>query len=263
MLRSKIRHWIPNNPRFTPSICALRCLEHSHDSVLSLQMNGKNLRCSTVRGVVLAFILVTAPLINADVVWTGPLITYSQPSSAPTEAANQDRITPDVWLTRASSKGLFNAFSETNATALSPAGTEWAFGAITNYVSLDYTNWLTMLNGRSPTTLVGQQLVVHLIPDDIYAGVQFTFWGSMSNGGFAYERSTPAVNLSGASTNGGQFTFSYTVNPGLDYVIESSSNLVDWAALATNVASGNPATFSDPFNSIGARFYRVDLLLNP
>jgi hypothetical protein len=71
------------------------------------------------------------------------------------------------------------------------------------------------------------------------------------------------VNLSGATINSGQFTFSYTADAGLAYVIESSSNLVDWASLATNVASGSPAPFSDSLNSTGAKFYRVGLLPGP
>ena len=121
-------------------------------------------------------ILVAAPLIHASTVWDGPLLAYNQPSPDPTQAVNQDRITPDVWLTRAASKGLFNAFSETNATALSPTNTEWAFGTLTNYASLNYTNWLAWLNGASPTTLIGQQAVVHLISDDIYISIKFTLW---------------------------------------------------------------------------------------
>jgi hypothetical protein len=129
--------------------------------------------------------------IIAATVWTGPLFTYSQPAPNPAQATNQDRITPDVWLTRAASKGVFNAFSETNATTLSPTNTEWAFGSLTNHASLGYTNWLALLNGASPTTLVGRPIVVHLISDDIYLSLNFTFWGVGGTGGFAYQRSTP------------------------------------------------------------------------
>lgn len=215
---------------------------------------------------ILMFVLSLAmvPLIHAVTVWNGPLISYSQPSPNPIQAANQDRITPDVWLTRAASKGLFNAFYETNATTFSPTNTEWAFGTLTNYASLNYTNWLAWLNGASPTTLVGQQVVVHLITDDIYLSIKITLWNSGGSGGFAYQRSTPTpTNLSGASINNGQFTFNYTADAGLSYVIQSSSNLVDWVSLATNVAPDSTMWFTNTLNPAGVNFYRVGRLSNP
>jgi hypothetical protein len=317
-------------------------------------MIGKNSH-SLRLAAVFAWLLAAAPSLHSATVWNGPLFTYNQPSPDPTQAANQDRLTPDVWLTRAASKGLFNAFSETNATALSPANTEWAFGTLTNFDSLAYTNWLAWLNGLSPVTLVGQPVVVHLISDDIYLSLEFTLWVGGGSGGFAYQRSTPppvavnlthpadgavlaapatvnlaasaaatagtvtnvqffangaafgsvgaapfnlasgplaagsyalaavatasgisatsavvnvsvvnpvAVLLSGAGVQAGQFTFNYAANAGLAYVIQSSTNLMNWVSLATNVAPGSPAPFSDPLNPAGPRFYRVGRLPN-
>jgi hypothetical protein len=213
---------------------------------------------------VFMLILSLAPLIHAATVWNGPLITYKQPSSDPSQITNQDRITADVWLTRAASKGLFNAFSETNATTFSPMNTEWAFGMLTNFASLQYTNWLAWLNGASPTTLVGQQVVVHLITDDIYISVKFTSWVSMGSGGFAYQRSTPTLAyLSGANINNGQFSFSYTVDARISYVVESSSNLLDWMPLETNVAVGSALLFKTTSNQGSGNFYRVGRLPNP
>ena len=71
------------------------------------------------------------------------------------------------------------------------------------------------------------------------------------------------VSLSGAGVNSGQFSFNYAADPGLAYVVQSSTNLVDWVSLVTNVASGNPVPFSDPFDSTGIKFYRVGRLPNP
>jgi hypothetical protein len=175
-----------------------------------------------LRRIVLILLSVTSSWIHAATVWNGPWITYAQPSPDPAQASNQDRITPDVWLTRAASKGLFNAFYETNATALSPTNTEWALGTFANHASLHYTNWLAMLNGASPVTLVGQQLVVHLITDDIYLSLQITFWAAGGGGGFAYQRSTPTpAILSAASISTGQFTFSYSAAPGMTCVVQT------------------------------------------
>lgn len=232
------------------------CLNKKHPGCLTL--------IHFLRNVALVLTLAAAPLIHAATVWNGPLITYNQPSADPTQATNQDRLTPDVWLTRAASKGLFNAAFETNATAFSPTNTEWAFGTLTDYASLHYMNWLALLNGQSPTTLVGQQMVVHLISDDIYISIQFTLWVPNGSGGFAYQRSTPTPpNLSDASISNGQFTFSYTTEAGLAYVVQSSTNLMDWVSLVTNVASGGPVLFTDALNQTGASFYRVGRLPNP
>ena len=219
--------------------------------------------CS-LRLVICILLAAASPWIHAATVWNGPLITYAQPSPDPTQASNQDRIMPDVWLTRAASKGLFNAFYETNATALSPTNTEWAWGSLSNHASLHYTNWLAMLNGASPITLVGQQLVVHLVSDDIYLSLQMTFWAAGGGGGFAYQRTTPApAFLSAASISTGQFTFSYSATPGMSYLVQSSTNLVNWSPEATNTATGALVSFSDPLVSTGTKYYRVSQLLGP
>ena len=375
-------------------------------------MNGSNscfpTLCRIVCGLISCCLLTDVRSVHAATVWAGPLFTYNQPAPNPTKATNQDRITADVWLTRATSKGLFNAFYETNATALSPTNTEWAFGSLSDYDSLGYTNWLALLNGASPTTLVGQPLVLHLISDDIYLSVNFTVWVPGGSGGFAYDRSTPTppptfwtgptitfthdsdsdtvdmlttnhvgddavnnvwltrgfyqplynaaaedvwtstspantlwavasgdltnadtltydtfgnvvgqphdspeqsvgqtffvkivtdniyfsltldawgasdggsftytrstpaviisppkvVNLSGASINNRQFAFNYTADAGVAYVIQSSTNLVDWVSLSTNIASGSTVPFTNAVNPNGSRFYRVGRLPN-
>jgi hypothetical protein len=217
-----------------------------------------------LRGILYALVLAATQLLHAATVWNGPLLTYNQPAPNPTQATNQDRITPDVWLTRTNSKGLFNAFFETSATTLSPTNTEWAFGALTNYASLNYTNWLAMLNGASPTTLVGQQLVVHLITDDIYLSIKMTLWNAGGSGGFAYQRSTPTPpGLTGAGVNNGQFTFSYSTDSGISYVVQSSTNLLNWVPLATNVAPGGLVQFTNAVNATGTQFYRVGRLSGP
>jgi hypothetical protein len=231
-------------------------LEPNPLSPLSLSMSWTLSRCLFVCGLMLA----AGSRTRAAIVWDGPLITYTQPTPVPTQASNQDRITPDVWLTRAASKGLFNAFCETNATTFSPTNTEWAFGTITNYSSLTYTNWLALLNGASPTTLVGRQMVLYLTSDDIYLSIQFTSWASGGSGGFSYERSTPVIVYSQATASNGRFSFNYATETNFIYVIESSANLEDWVSLSTNTAGSVSTPFSDQLNPNGTQFYRVSLL---
>lgn len=63
----------------------------------------------------------------------------------------------------------------------------------------------------------------------------------------------------GLRTN--QFGFSLTGVVGQTVVIEASTDLLNWTALATNLLGVDPCYFSDPgCTSIPARFYRARLL---
>ena len=134
------------------------------------------------------------------VVWTGPMITFSNaPLSDWTQAANQDRLTSQVWLTRSgstrSTRGIFNALFESGYTQFtSPAGTEWALGSLADYASLTYTDWADCFGGSGnlSSTITTTNAVLHLINENIFLSVRFTFYGS-SGGGFAYERSSPVA----------------------------------------------------------------------
>src|SRR3954469_407693 len=100
---------------------------------------------------------------RAATVWTGPLITYTQPNPDPAQAANQDLLTTNVSLTRALTSGMFNGITETAYTHnFSPADTEWAVGALDQYSNLTYTSWEEAGGGKPVINLPGQQLVVHL-----------------------------------------------------------------------------------------------------
>lgn len=159
--------------------------------------------------------LLAAPLTTpAATVWNGPTLSFSKSGPTdPTQAANQDRLTPRVWLTRSGSQGLYNIAQESGFTHfLSPADTEWADGTTANYASLSYTDWNTWakdIHGGPPNT-VNVPAVVHLITDDIYVDIQFTSWAI--GGDFSYIRSTaaatdlpPTVALT-APTDGALFT---------------------------------------------------------
>jgi hypothetical protein len=130
-------------------------------------------------------------------IWTGPTLSFTNyPGSDPTQPSSQDRMTTNVWITRGSSMGIYNAAQETffNSTS-SPADTEWADGAATNYSSLSFTDWYTwshILHPKPPST-IGTNAVVHLISEDIYINIVFTGWGQHMVGGFSYNRSTPPI----------------------------------------------------------------------
>src|SRR5689334_4905269 len=151
----------------------------------------------SVVGFLPLFCLCAATLHGATL-WNGPEISFTKPNGGnPFLAANQDRLAPDIWITRGSSQGLFNASTEGGfAHFSSPAGTEWATGSLLNYATLSYHDWNTWAKGvnAGPTSTIGINAVVHLIPENIYLSVRFTSWTSGgAGGGFSYFRSTPAV----------------------------------------------------------------------
>ncbi|NUN69642.1 MAG: T9SS type A sorting domain-containing protein [Bacteroidetes bacterium] len=122
----------------------------------------------------------------------GVVVFSKTGSNDPSLPQYQDRITDNVWITRGNSGGgLYNAknesgwnFGDYHAT---PSGTEWAFGTTDNYASLSYGTWFSM-TGWSPPSLVGQNMVLHLIADDIYVDVKFLSWPGGVPGEFSYER---------------------------------------------------------------------------
>ena len=132
----------------------------------------------------------------APTIWNGPTTTFTKANGAnPFLAANQDRLTSLIWITRGASQGLFNANTEGGFSHFSsPAGTQWADGSLANFASLTYHDWNTWAKGvhGGPPTTVGVNAVVHLVADDIYLSVKFTSWtGGGAGGGFSYIRSTP------------------------------------------------------------------------
>ena len=123
--------------------------------------------------------------------WRGDVITFSKADGAnPNNEANQDQMTNTVWITRGNDGGqIYNIAMESQATQnTSPMGTEWAEGTFDNIEELTFEPFRPAV-GR-PSDVVGKDLVLHLIDDDIYLEVRFTSWSSGRQGGFSYQRST-------------------------------------------------------------------------
>lgn len=133
---------------------------------------------------------ITVSVVKAPVIYTGPDLTFTKSDNAdPTQAANQDRITDNVWITRGNEGGqIYNAKTESSASQnTSPADTEWAIGTTANLESLTFD---TFRNTIKPKTVVGENLVLHLITDDVYIDIRFTSWSQGKAGGFSYVRAT-------------------------------------------------------------------------
>ena len=123
-------------------------------------------------------------------VWSGSSITFTKANGAdPTDPANQDRITDNVIITRDNDGGqIFNiAVETTDNKNNSPAGTRWALGRTSNLENLTFS---TFRGTIEPRDVVGEDMVLHLVDDDIYLNVKFTSWSQGKQGGFSYERAT-------------------------------------------------------------------------
>jgi hypothetical protein len=71
------------------------------------------------------------------------------------------------------------------------------------------------------------------------------------------------VTATAPHISSGNFSFSYSANPGLTYVVFRSPDLATWTPVATNKATVNPVAFSDPVSTNSASYYRVARLPNP
>ena len=123
-------------------------------------------------------------------IWNGPIIQFSKEDGADfTQESNQDRITPNVWITRGNGGQIFNIAKEDSADkGDSPVGTLWAKGNIENIDNLTFKPF--RLGVGQPKAVVGSDLVLYLVNDNIYISVKFTSWSHGQKGGFAYERSS-------------------------------------------------------------------------
>jgi hypothetical protein len=194
--------------------------------------------CCPRRPVLLLALLLNINLFSGGahavpVVWTGPTLTFTKTGTNlgnVNDPANQDRMTSNVWLTRAgqSSGGIINIAKEAAydfSLHTSPADTLWATDlvpgngaatiAATNWQQLTFTTWADAYEGPS-SLLIGNitthNAVVHLVTDDIYLDLMFT--GFNSSGFFTYERSTGTA----APPPTGDYNHNNVVDAG-DYVI--------------------------------------------
>lgn len=191
--------------------------------------------------------------INAQKEWTGSTITFTKTNNADwTLEANQDRITNNVWITRANSQSIFN-ISDINDTSsgdcrgTSPSDTEWAFGTIADGVGTLMFD--TFLGGNfadcAPPSVLNRNAVLHLITDDIYIDIKFLSWSSGgSGGGISYQRSTENAVDPNLSTTGFELSKEIKLfpNPSTNYIqiqgLTKIENYKIYDVLGTKIREG-------------------------
>ncbi len=132
------------------------------------------------------------PMTTEGTIWTGSKTQFVKDDGGdPTDQSNQDRLTDKVWITRGNEGGqIYNIAVENSFDKnASPAGTQWAIGTTSDLQSLTFANFRSAV--EDPKAVVGKDLVLFLVEDNIYVDVQFTSWSTGKDGGFSYERSTP------------------------------------------------------------------------
>jgi hypothetical protein len=214
---------------------------------------------------------------RASTVWTGPVTNYTQPApNDGTTAAQQDRIMPDLWLTRANRAAMFNAappYSEGFYDGVaSPKNTMWAIGTIDQYADLTYDTWANVIGGEGSgpdaplyQNLPGQQFVVHIVSDDIYFAIQFTSWTPFGAGGYSYSRSTPAAVVSPTPTVtltnpavGAVFAAPASLKLGATASVSSGTvTNVSFFAGSTLLGSAKTSPFNVTGSSLGAGSYNL------
>ncbi len=164
------------------------------ETVQSLTANIRITSGSVTEDVTVTITLSDVDEIDAGyTIWTGPTLTFTKSNGGdPTLASQQDAITDNVKITRGNNGGqIYNIVTENAAnSSVSPADTEWSLGTVDDIESLTFQPFRTATGG-APKNVVGQNMVLHLITDDVYLSVKITSWAIKKAGGFAYERSTP------------------------------------------------------------------------
>lgn len=167
----------------------------------------------------IAILIICNSALKAQTIWTGATTTFTKANNADFNlATNQDRITNLVWITRGNSGGgIFNIATENSYTMfVSPADTEWAFGVTANLGSLTFDDF-QHTHGSNAPSIVNQNMVMHLISEDIYIDIKFTSWtqGPELGGGFSYERST---NQNLGISKSENFEINIYPNPSSDFI---------------------------------------------
>ena len=124
-------------------------------------------------------------------IWEGDNMTFTKdPETDPNLPENQDVITASVAITRGNDGGqIYNILQETTANKdLSPAGTKWAIGEVSDIADLNFRNFRDAVG--QPKEVVGKDLILYIEEEEVYISIKFLSWGQGRNGSFSYERST-------------------------------------------------------------------------
>lgn len=209
--------------------------------------------------------LITSPLTGTQTTTIGTIwsssngnITFTKSNYANwTQAGNQDRITDNVWITRENSKGIFNIRSESSAgqgcSAIEPGGTEWAYGTTADIGSLTFDTWINT-NGCTPPSMVDQDMVLHLIDEDIYLDIKFLSWTAGASygvgpggGGFSYVRGAGLFEVQ--TTMASDITGTTVTLSGSVFSLESAATAYALYGTSSGIYNDSVLVTTDPIDA--------------
>jgi len=135
----------------------------------------------------IAFVSLATATYAAPVIWNQGSFTFTKSGQN-----QEDCILASTCLTRVTV--LYNSVEESPTGMqpcpgyIGPANTEWAIGDINDWSGLKYQPLYETI-GCFPPNMVGVPMVAHLIEEDIYLQVTFSFW-QQGGGNFQYTRTT-------------------------------------------------------------------------
>jgi hypothetical protein len=208
---------------------------------------------------------------NAQTIWNTGSFTFSF-----TAPGQQDCITAQTCLTRVTV--LYNSVCQTASGHLGcsytgPCNTEWSYGDIANWNTLTYQSLYTV-NACSPTSMVGNPLVCHLIAENIYLQLTFNSWSPGTNGNFSYTRTTGSalpvlISKFEGRKSGNAIVLDWTSSTEINcshYNIQRSPNGIDYTTLGktdSRSIGGNSSitldySYTDEHPLQGHNYYRLE-----
>lgn len=101
---------------------------------------------------------------------------------------NQDRVANDLWITRANTEALFNAFDQTEYDYDGPTNSGWVFDQTLLADPIDYEGFIPSIGG-GPQQVIGKYMSMrHETTGNIYNVMFSSYSGGGPGGGFAYTR---------------------------------------------------------------------------
>jgi plastocyanin len=164
--------------------------------------------------------------------------------------------TPSVSITNPASGAVFSAPANLRLAASASVSS----GTVTNVKFFNGTTSLGSVTA-SPFSIIASNLAANtyaLTAVATAAGVSAT--STVVN---ITVVSPVAVSNSAPQIAKALFSFNYSANVGLSYVVQDSLDLINWLPLITNVATVNSVPVTDTFLAGGQRFYRVVRQPNP
>jgi len=176
---------------------------------------------SSIASITLSITFLTPSTGTASQIWSNsPTLTFTKlDGTDETQPENQDSVVSNVTLTVDSGGQFYNIAKELGTDWFSsPNDTEWAFGTIDNYLGLSYQSWCSLTGWNPPSTVVGQNLVCHIISKDIYFPMTVISWDYA--GGLSYTRTCEIL---------------VTPTGGTNYDLQLNSPFIDPGATAVDV----------------------------